>query len=121
MDRMIKALEMAAKQFRFYAESHSSKGTEDGDKKARVNIAMAEVMEEALKNPSSPPATVHLREIEQDAGSFLVTGVWSDGVRTPLSIRNYSSPTPERVRKYLWQKRFGHDSQEKDKEGGHSG
>lgn len=43
------ALRLAAKQFREYENSHLSKQTEDGDRKAKINGAMADAMELALQ------------------------------------------------------------------------
>lgn len=46
--RMLEALRLAANQFKDYADQHHQKGTEDGDRKARVNEEMARKCEEAL-------------------------------------------------------------------------
>lgn len=47
------ALERAAKVFRRYAEIHKDKGTQDGERKAFVNLAEAQACEAALASPAA--------------------------------------------------------------------
>lgn len=55
IETMRTALVRARDQFRFYAEQHRAKGTEDGDTKAITNDAMAATCDEPLQHTEANP------------------------------------------------------------------
>ena len=54
LDAAREALKLAERQFQFYADNHSAKGTVDGDTKALTNSRYAGMMTEALADIDQP-------------------------------------------------------------------
>ena len=70
--RLREALTKAAKQFRYYEQSHSAKGTTEGNQKAETNKAFALMCESALATlpaeaKAAPPAPMQEGLTEEEA------------------------------------------------------